>query len=79
MNLLKKSMRILAFDTTTPFFSLAIYDNGKVYEYNLKTGVRLSKLLAPIVKSCLDALGLKPLDIDYFAVGAGPDLLPVFV
>ncbi|MFY9402774.1 MAG: tRNA (adenosine(37)-N6)-threonylcarbamoyltransferase complex dimerization subunit type 1 TsaB [Candidatus Omnitrophota bacterium] len=65
-------MRILALDTTTPFFSLAIYDNGKVYEYNLKTKVRLSKLLAPIVKSCLDALNLKPLDIDYFAVGAGP-------
>ena len=34
-------MRILALDTTTPFFSLAIYDNGKVYEYNLKTKVRL--------------------------------------
>jgi len=65
-------MRILAIDTTTPFFTLAIYDNGKVCEYNLKTGRRLSELLAPLVKKSLNALGLNPGDMDYFAVGCGP-------
>lgn len=65
-------MRILAIDTTTNFFTLAIYENGKVYEYNLKTEHKLSRLLAPIVKETLCALGLSAGDMDYFAAGCGP-------
>lgn len=65
-------MKILAIDTTTPFFTLAVYDDGKVCEYNLKTGHRLSKLLAPLTNRCLSSLRLTLADIDYFAAGCGP-------
>ncbi|MDD3087658.1 MAG: tRNA (adenosine(37)-N6)-threonylcarbamoyltransferase complex dimerization subunit type 1 TsaB [Candidatus Omnitrophica bacterium] len=65
-------MKILAIDTTTNFLSLGIYDNGRVCEYNLKTGHRLSQLLAPTVERTLSALDLSLADIDYFAAGCGP-------
>ncbi|MFA5311314.1 MAG: tRNA (adenosine(37)-N6)-threonylcarbamoyltransferase complex dimerization subunit type 1 TsaB [Candidatus Omnitrophota bacterium] len=65
-------MKILAIDTTTNFLSLGIYDNGRVCEYNLQTGHRLSQLLAPTVKRALCALDLSLADIDYFAAGCGP-------
>jgi len=65
-------MKILAIDTTTEFLSLGIYDNGKVCEYNLKTGHGLSQLLAPTVKRVSCAMNLKLADIDYFAAGCGP-------
>ena len=65
-------MKILAIDTTTKFLTLAIYDNGRIAEYNLETGNKLSSLLIPTIKRVLEALGLNPGDIDYFAVGVGP-------
>lgn len=65
-------MRILAIDTTTKFLTLAIYDNGRIAEYNLETGNKLSSLLVPTIKRALEALGLSPSDIDYFAAGIGP-------
>lgn len=65
-------MRILGIDTATKFLSIGIYDNGKVYEYNLELGTRLSSLLAPTIKRVLDALDWRPLEIDYFACGLGP-------
>jgi len=65
-------MRILAIDTGTKFLSLGIYDDGKVYEYNLELGVRLSSLLAVIIKRVFEALELEASDFDYFACGLGP-------
>jgi tRNA threonylcarbamoyl adenosine modification protein YeaZ len=65
-------MRILAIDTTTNFFTLGVYDEGKVFEYNLKTGHKLSQLLAPTIKRVLCALDLVLSDMDYFAAGCGP-------
>ncbi|MBN2830836.1 MAG: tRNA (adenosine(37)-N6)-threonylcarbamoyltransferase complex dimerization subunit type 1 TsaB [Candidatus Omnitrophica bacterium] len=65
-------MRILAIDTTTNFLTLGVYSKGKVFEYNLKTGHKLSQLLAPAIKSVLCALSLKLSDMDYFAAGCGP-------
>ena len=65
-------MKILALDTTTKFLCLGLYDNGKVYEYNLKAGTLLSSLLGITLKRVLDALGWKVSDIDYFACGLGP-------
>ncbi len=50
-------MRILAIDTTTKFLTLAIYDNGRIAEYNLETGNKLSSLLVPTIKRALEALG----------------------
>lgn len=65
-------MKILAIDTTTKFLTLAVYDNGRVAEYNLETGNKLSSLLVPTIERALEALGLNPCDIDYFAAGIGP-------
>ena len=65
-------MKILGVDTTTKFLCLGIYDDGKVYEYNLEVGRRLSVLLIQTIKRVVDALGWRTGDIDYFACGLGP-------
>lgn len=65
-------MKILGIDTSTKFLSIGIYDNAKVYEYNLETGTRLSSLLVETLKRLLDALSWQASDIDYFACGLGP-------
>ncbi|PIP19272.1 MAG: tRNA (adenosine(37)-N6)-threonylcarbamoyltransferase complex dimerization subunit type 1 TsaB [Candidatus Omnitrophica bacterium CG08_land_8_20_14_0_20_41_16] len=65
-------MKILAIDTTTKFLTLAIYDNGRVCEYNLEVGIKLASLLAPTIKRVLEAAGLTIGAIDYFACGLGP-------
>lgn len=65
-------MKILGIDSTSGFLCIGIYDNAKVYEYNLEVGIRLSSLLAQTLKRILDALGWQVSDIDYFACGLGP-------
>lgn len=65
-------MRLLAIDTSTKFLSLGVYDDGKIYEYNLEVGPKLSSLLTVIIDKSLKALDLKVNDFDYFACGLGP-------
>lgn len=65
-------MKILAIDTTTKFLSLGFYADGKVYEYNLEAGSRLSGLLVPAIERALAALEWDIGGIDYFACGIGP-------
>jgi len=65
-------MKILAIDTSTKNLCLAIYDQGKFYEYNLAVGRELSVLLAPSIQRAVEGAGLKISDIDYFAAGLGP-------
>jgi tRNA threonylcarbamoyladenosine biosynthesis protein TsaB len=65
-------VKILGIDTSTRFFCLGLYCDGKVYEYILETGRKLSSLIAVTVKRALDALGWQPADINYFACGLGP-------
>ena len=65
-------MKILGLDTSTKFLCLGIYDNAKVYTYNLDLGRKHSVLLVPTIKRILDALGWRLNDIDYFACGLGP-------
>ncbi len=65
-------MKILAIDSTTKSLSLGIYNDGKIYEYNVEIGRRLSALLIVIIKRTLEALDLKVGDLDYFACGLGP-------
>jgi tRNA threonylcarbamoyladenosine biosynthesis protein TsaB len=65
-------MKILAIDTTSKTLSLGLYDAGKVYEYNLEVGRRLSALLAPTIKRVFDVMSWQPQDIDYFGCGLGP-------
>jgi len=65
-------MKILGIDTTTKFLCLAIYDNGRVYGYNLEVATKLSSLLAVTIERVLDSFGWRAQDIDYFACGIGP-------
>lgn len=65
-------MNILAIDTTTKFLCLGLYLNGRICEYNLETGRKLSGLLAIHIQRVLKAEGLSVSDIDYFACGLGP-------
>ncbi|MFH1269987.1 MAG: tRNA (adenosine(37)-N6)-threonylcarbamoyltransferase complex dimerization subunit type 1 TsaB [Candidatus Omnitrophota bacterium] len=65
-------MKILGIDTTTKFLCLGVYDNGRIYEYNLDVGRKLSALITPAIKRVVDALGWQIKDIDYFACGLGP-------
>lgn len=65
-------MRILGIDTTTKFFCIGLYDNGRIYEYNLEVGIRLSSLITVTLKRLLATLDWKIEDVDYFACGLGP-------
>lgn len=65
-------MKILAIDTTSKVFCLGIYDNGKIYEYNLELGRGLSALLHITIKRTLEAIGSDISAMDYFACGLGP-------
>lgn len=65
-------MKILAIDTSTKFLCLGIYDDGRIYEYNLEVGRKLSSLLAVTIKRVLDALALEVNDLNYLACGLGP-------
>jgi tRNA threonylcarbamoyladenosine biosynthesis protein TsaB len=65
-------MKILALDTTTKFLCLALYENGKLYGYNLKTGNKLFSLLGITIERALEAAGWRFKDIDCFAIGLGP-------
>jgi len=65
-------VKILGIDTTTKFLCLGLYDKGKIYEYNLELGKKLSSLISVHIKRILDRLGWHPEDIDYLACGQGP-------
>ena len=65
-------MRILAIDTSTKFFCLALYDRNRACTYRLEAGRGLSKIIALTIKRILDARDLEAKDIDYFACAQGP-------
>jgi len=65
-------MKILGIDTSTKFLCLALYEDGRIYEYNLEVGSKLSLLITTTIKRALDSLGWRVSDIDYFACGLGP-------
>ena len=65
-------MKILSLDTSTKLLSLCVYDDRKVYEYNIELGRLHSKLLMPSIQRVMEALGLSPKDVDYYSCGIGP-------
>jgi len=65
-------MKILGIDTTSKYLCLGIFDFGKIYEYNLETGRRLSSLITITIKRVLESLDWQIKDIDYFACSLGP-------
>jgi tRNA threonylcarbamoyladenosine biosynthesis protein TsaB len=67
-------MKILAFDTSTTYLSLAVSsDENLLYEVNKEVKkTNHDQLLIPEMKGMLDKLRLKVSDIDVFCVGLGP-------
>jgi tRNA threonylcarbamoyladenosine biosynthesis protein TsaB len=65
-------MKILGLDTSGRFLCLGLFDGKNTYEYSMDVGVALSRVLTPTIGRALDALGLEPEDIDYYASGLGP-------
>jgi tRNA threonylcarbamoyladenosine biosynthesis protein TsaB len=65
-------MKILAFDTSTANFSLALSLDGSVIEEELQLGTELSDGIVPAIKSFLQKQDISLKDVDGFAVGIGP-------
>ena len=65
-------MKILALDTSSKILALGVYAEGRVYEYNLEVGRKLSDLLDKTIQRVLEAAGVGIKEIDYFACGIGP-------
>lgn len=67
-------MKLLALDTSTAACSVCVYDTDTDQfhtEYEVIQRMHGDKLL-PMVEQCLQAVGLKLLDLDALAFGAGP-------
>lgn len=66
-------MKILALDSTAKVASVALCEDEKLLgELTLNNGNTHSQTLLPMVEFLLDKFELSPLDIDLFAVAAGP-------
>jgi tRNA threonylcarbamoyladenosine biosynthesis protein TsaB len=65
-------MKILAFDASTEFLSLALRADENVYTHDQHAGQTASQLILPQIQILLDAAKLKLADLDGIAFGAGP-------
>lgn len=66
-------MKILAFDTSTKFLSIACLEDAEVKtSFHEDAGIRHSELLVPTIKEILEKQGWKLTDIDLVCVGLGP-------
>ncbi len=66
-------MKILSLDSTAKVASVALCEDGRLLaEYTVQNGNKHSETLLPMCESILNAFGMKPHDIDMFALSAGP-------
>lgn len=65
-------MKILAFDTSTEYLSLALWQDGRVTVREQLAGQKHSTLLLPLVRELLDEGGLQLSALDGIAFGQGP-------
>jgi len=65
-------MKLFGIDTSTSIFYACLYDNGRIYEYELEAGKRLSRIIAPTIKRLQEASGMALKDLDCFVCGLGP-------
>ncbi len=65
-------MKILAFDTSTEYCSVALYLDGEISKTETLAKHRHSELLLPMIREILNENGLELMDIDGLAFGAGP-------
>lgn len=65
-------MKILAFDTSTEYCSVAVWADGELYTRDVLAGQRHSELLLPLVGEMLAERGLSLRALDGIAFGSGP-------
>ena len=66
-------MKILAFDTSTNFLTIACLEGEEIKaEFHKDAGIRHSEILMPTIKDMLDKSGWKTRDIGLICVGLGP-------
>ncbi len=65
-------MKILAFDTSTEYLSIALWCDGEVSARDQLAGQSHSSLILPQLREMLDEAGLALKDFDGIAFGAGP-------
>jgi tRNA threonylcarbamoyladenosine biosynthesis protein TsaB len=65
-------MRILAFDTSTEYLSLALLLDGETLSRDLRAGQQHSELILPMTQELLAEAGVALRDLDCIAFGQGP-------
>ena len=66
-------MKILAFDTSTPYASIALWDDThSVADIRCELGAGHSQKIIPAIEFLLDTVNWKQSDIEALAVGIGP-------
>ena len=73
MDLSKADMNILAIDTSSKYFYLAIAEDDKIkVSIRRPSGRELSRMIIPLIEKALKKANLSLGGIDYFACGLGP-------
>jgi tRNA threonylcarbamoyladenosine biosynthesis protein TsaB len=65
-------MKILAFDTSTEYCSVAVLADGELFSREILAGQRHSSLLLPLVGEVLAECGMELHELDGIAFGCGP-------
>ena len=65
-------MKLLAFDTSTEFLSIALLVDGKVTSHFQNAGQAASQLILPQIQALLESAKVKLNELDGIAFGAGP-------
>lgn len=65
-------MKLLAFDTSTEYLSLAVQNAGEVFTYDVLAGQTHSHIILPQIQALLETAGLQLKDLEGLAFGAGP-------
>ncbi|MFH1395552.1 MAG: tRNA (adenosine(37)-N6)-threonylcarbamoyltransferase complex dimerization subunit type 1 TsaB [Candidatus Omnitrophota bacterium] len=69
----ERMMKVLAFDTSTKFLTIACVENNKPEKtYHKDVGIRHSEILTGKIKDMLDDLNWTMQDLDLICVGSGP-------
>lgn len=68
-----ETMKILAFDTSTKYLSIACLEDSNVrLEFHEDVGIQHSEILIPTIKSTLEKLNWTIKDVELVCVGLGP-------
>lgn len=65
-------MKLLAFDTSTEYLSLAVQHGGEVFTFDTLAGQSHSQIILPQIQALLEKAGLQLQDLQGVAFGAGP-------